>query len=393
MFATGDIAWSGKEKEYDQAFLFFRELAQVLELDLPSQLFLIPGNHDVDRGAKGPVDDFLLDGLLRSDGTEQQELIARVLKDAASMRLLGRRLEQFYAFTERLLGAARRTQSDKPWRVDLRTVAGIEVAILQLNSAWASGQAQEKGRLLVGAQQLEEALGEAETAKLKFVLIHHPFDYLADGDAAAVKSRLADRGGGHFFLRGHLHATGVELFSNPDGKFIELAAGAVYADTQGPKRFLIGEADLRKGKAAAEFFTCSDRGFWTVDSLAYRNAKKGRVVLDLPSDLKLERSAGNTGKKARHETAIARYRAAVAAVHGRMRFIGFPAAAAGHQPNVGVQQLFVPLRLADAGQSADTKKVELSTAELLAQLAPGKKKAGRFVVTSAGTPSPRLWSR
>lgn len=120
--------------------------------------------------------------------------------------MLGRRLEAYYTFTERLLGPARRTISDKPWRVDFRDVAGIEIAILQLNSAWASGRGGNEAKtLMVGAHQLEEALDEAERSRVRFALIHHPYDYLADGDAAAIKSRLQARSGGHFFLRGHLH--------------------------------------------------------------------------------------------------------------------------------------------------------------------------------------------
>jgi predicted MPP superfamily phosphohydrolase len=33
VFVTGDIAWSGKPKEYEQATRFFHELNKVLDLD------------------------------------------------------------------------------------------------------------------------------------------------------------------------------------------------------------------------------------------------------------------------------------------------------------------------------------------------------------------------
>lgn len=382
VFATGDIANTGKEKEYDQAFLFFRELGKALEIDLPGQLFLIPGNHDVDRGAKGPMDDSILDGLLKGEGAEQQENIARALEDAGTMRLLGRRLEQYYTFTERLLGPARLTQIDRPWRVDLREVGGVEVAILQLNSAWASGQSEEKGRLLVGAHQLERALEEAASAKVRFVLIHHPSEYLADNDAASVRGRLLARGGAHFSLRGHFHATATESLVNLPGGLIELAAGAAYATTRWPRTFLTGEADLVSGQAAIELFAFSDsgKGFWAIDTLTYCQTEEGKVLLPLPNDLVLGIGAGDGGpeSKASHRpTVVGRYRAAVAAVHGQMRFIGFPSAS-GHRSNVGVQELFVPLRLAVAGP----EKGVLSTARLVERLVPREEnaKVDRFVV-------------
>ena len=50
VFATGDIAFSGVEKEYTLAGKFFDDLLSVTKLD-KSRLFIIPGNHDVDRNA------------------------------------------------------------------------------------------------------------------------------------------------------------------------------------------------------------------------------------------------------------------------------------------------------------------------------------------------------
>jgi predicted MPP superfamily phosphohydrolase len=44
VFVTGDIAWSGKPKEYEQATRFFHELNKVLELDPKDRWFLVPGN-------------------------------------------------------------------------------------------------------------------------------------------------------------------------------------------------------------------------------------------------------------------------------------------------------------------------------------------------------------
>src|SRR4051812_45113025 len=48
IFATGDIAHSGKRQEYELAEKFFDDLLRAVGLD-KSRLFVIPGNHDVDR--------------------------------------------------------------------------------------------------------------------------------------------------------------------------------------------------------------------------------------------------------------------------------------------------------------------------------------------------------
>ncbi|HNG94796.1 MAG TPA: metallophosphoesterase [Acidobacteriota bacterium] len=49
IFITGDIAWSGKPNQYEkQAKPFLEKLQAAADVE-PSRIFLIPGNHDVDR--------------------------------------------------------------------------------------------------------------------------------------------------------------------------------------------------------------------------------------------------------------------------------------------------------------------------------------------------------
>jgi DNA repair exonuclease SbcCD nuclease subunit len=49
IFATGDIAHAGKASEYKRATAFFDALLEATGLER-RRLFVIPGNHDVDRG-------------------------------------------------------------------------------------------------------------------------------------------------------------------------------------------------------------------------------------------------------------------------------------------------------------------------------------------------------
>ena len=48
IFATGDIAYSGQAKEYEIATRFFDDLLEAASLE-KRFLFVVPGNHDVDR--------------------------------------------------------------------------------------------------------------------------------------------------------------------------------------------------------------------------------------------------------------------------------------------------------------------------------------------------------
>jgi 3',5'-cyclic AMP phosphodiesterase CpdA len=52
---TGDIATTGRKEEYALAKTFFNDLLAALEL-APDRLFVVPGNHDVNRKAYRPKD-------------------------------------------------------------------------------------------------------------------------------------------------------------------------------------------------------------------------------------------------------------------------------------------------------------------------------------------------
>ncbi|MCP4654187.1 MAG: hypothetical protein GY856_02090, partial [bacterium] len=239
VFVTGDVARSGRPKEYEQAERFFTELAEKLDLEPREHFFFVPGNHDVDRDAIGPGDRYILAGL------DTQEAIEEVFADAGTMALVGRRLENFYAFTERLLGPARGWRRERPWRVDHREIHGLDVGILQLNSAWACGTDDDKG-LLVGEAQLRQALEEDADTFLRIVLVHHPVADLRDVDRARLEALLGS-GSVHFLLRGHLHRTRTVASQSPDGWLVELAAGAAYTGGSWPQMHLLTEADLAAG--------------------------------------------------------------------------------------------------------------------------------------------------
>lgn len=354
VFLTGDIAHSGKKAEYDQAFVFLDQLQAAT--GLPStRFFLIPGNHDVDRGAVKKADDRML-------RIGSQSEIEELLRDSEQMKPLGRRLEEFYAFTERFLGPARSWVPERPWRVDqpdVETDLG-PIAVLQLNSAWASGSNDEK-HLLVGEMQVREALQEAEGAALRIGLVHHPLSELADVDREVLETLLPSDRGVQLLLFGHLHRQRPRLSVSPSGVLAELATGATHNEDTYPRGFLYGELSAG-GRLETHLFAYSksDGGFWAPDGLAFRNAPAGIWAVDLALP---KREAKTAPSEAHSATVTERYRQAVRQVHGTARFVGF--ADNRPRPNARVEELFVPLRLEPIGP----EKEPWTTASLLKWLA------------------------
>lgn len=368
---TGDIANRGRRGEYDQALRFIKKLCDVLRLDPATHLFLVPGNHDIDRGRITRASAAILGAL------DDETAISETFADEPTMHLLGARLTDFYDFTGRLLGPARAWRPERPWRVDTLDVRGTTLALLQLNSAWASGTSDDRGRLLVGEPQLRAALDESARATLRLALLHHPVEDLHDVDRDRIGALLTAPGGPEFVLRGHLHADRFEVVRTPDAAALQIAAGAAYTHDRWPKTINIVELDLPRGEGRVRWFRYSDRGrgFWTPDTTTYENARDGTWTFPLPAAISRPTPIATPSTDAL-QSLVTRLRTVTAAVYGTVRFIGL--ADRSPKPNVRVEDVFVPLSVQANRVVHERLRLKRSTAELIPLLAC--KDAARVVV-------------
>ena len=81
VFLTGDFANRGAWKEFEEALRFCDKLAETLELDPEHSFFVVPGNHDVDRSAIGPMDGPMLHAL------SSQEEVEKLFKHRPTLKL------------------------------------------------------------------------------------------------------------------------------------------------------------------------------------------------------------------------------------------------------------------------------------------------------------------
>jgi hypothetical protein len=342
---SGDIAESGQRAEYEQAEAFFGVIAERLGLAPQDRWFLVPGNHDVDRHAIEMADQLILGGLTVEDA------VRRVLGDAGAMRLLGRRLDQFYAFSERFLGPVRGWRAAQPWRTDLCELNGVTVAMMQLSSAWAGGTDAQKNRLLIGEAQARQAVEMMAEALLKVAVVHHPLEALRDFDQDGVRKALGASEGAAFLLHGHLHQGQPTLRVREDGRMTEIAAGAIYPRCQHPQICNLTEVDLGSGQTRVHQFRYSPgQTSWYSDSDGGGSDEDGVLSLALPPHLHLgetlaaeETASSDTIPASLRENLAIRLREIAATVSSSTHIIG-PTwdRARAHLP---VAKLFVPLQL------------------------------------------------
>ncbi len=233
---TGDIAFSGdtrprsgqtKSTEYDDARRYLQTLAKEVGLT-ERDVFVVPGNHDVQRSADGTRMVKRLVTALR-DGAES---IDETLADESDRALLAQRQANYSNFAASFAPACLSpTGSAKLYWHHTFEQNGLRVRLVGLNTALLSSDGGDHGKLRLGMGQLGEALAEtsADPGALVVCLSHHPFrgGWLAD-------EREADawmRNHAHLHLSGHVHDADTEQARTGAGSlFVRVSAGATHAE-------------------------------------------------------------------------------------------------------------------------------------------------------------------
>jgi len=271
LFVTGDVAHSGQRPQYDAAFEFLERVVGVLGIDRHQRVFMVPGNHDVDRGSIGPIVQGDLESLLSLSSDELRNETGRRLEDRDEFSAYGKRLTEWCAFTKRFLGPTRGVEHQRPWRSDIVEISGLRLGILSLCTAWASERNEEDGTLLLGESQLARLLRQidAEDVQITFALMHHPTDSLHLKERSAIRSRLRDV---DIVLHGHTHESRSTLQVGSRSTTAMLEVGAAYAGLEQDRfhGFSIGRLRSDPAQLEVNHFTWStDEHHWHV------NAKKG----------------------------------------------------------------------------------------------------------------------
>ncbi len=198
---SGDLAFSGKPDEYKTARQHLLEPALDAVGLKPDRLFMVPGNHDLDREM---VYEMLPPELQKPLDTDA--LVQKWLTDDRRRR---RMLEPFEAYRTFITGYTGQPTPDYASIVRL-DIGGKQVALLGINSAWMCArkklqtqEVEDFWGLLVGEPQIHEALAQIAGADVRIAVLHHPFEWLAPFDRNHIEARLGREC--HFILRGHEH--------------------------------------------------------------------------------------------------------------------------------------------------------------------------------------------
>lgn len=225
IFITGDIANSGEIDEYSLFNdIILVPLMSFLGEDFCEKIFLVPGNHDVQRNKnrKFGRDEYL--GL--EDGNFEPSDIS-----LGDRKILVERFSNFVnhslaTFTKDIVSA------DGSYYQRI-SVNGGDVSVIGINTSWLCRDEQDRGTLTPGIALLRAGLEKSPPTDVKFVLGHHPLDWVCQSHRETVKALLGHHNA--IYLHGHMH----EAWGKPEyvngSSFMAIQAGAAFQAPEGSK--------------------------------------------------------------------------------------------------------------------------------------------------------------
>ncbi|MGZ8246034.1 SUMF1/EgtB/PvdO family nonheme iron enzyme, partial [Methylomagnum sp.] len=235
-----------------------------------------------------------------------------------------------------------------PWWQKTFEIRGTRLHIAGLDSAFMAHGNEDRSRLLIGRYQLHQTVmvPEAEKADWRLVLLHHPWDYLAEWDAHEVRASVHQHC--DLLLRGHLHAPRTENILPPDPTraCLELAAGCVYEHSRYPNAFHWIEL-CPAPRRIKVLYRAWLHGAWTIDP-NQPNCPDGEAVFalgkttpDSPDDNDRNQTLLALPPSLPDLPELPRYREAALSLHGSLPIAGFKTKA---RVAIQLDDLYVPLR-------------------------------------------------
>lgn len=234
LFICGDIAFKGITDEYTQAMEYIDKLCQLLELKR-KDVFVVPGNHDLNRKSDGHELRELINIALATDD-RNEVFLKTVHKDRSLNKTLYAAFQDYNMFAKeylchdevmnKCLSRAEYvaiTDTDKMfYGHNLKDIGDITVTLTGVNTAlncdgWDYNDAKGIGHKQMLAKRAYYK-SELKKQELRILMGHHPLEFLASKDR--IREDLDNIYQLQFF--GHVH----DQMLQGDEKTVRILSGA-----------------------------------------------------------------------------------------------------------------------------------------------------------------------
>lgn len=175
ILVTGDVAFAGKKSEYEEASRWLQRLSDIVGC-AKSEVWAVPGNHDVNRSELGPVIREIRQNIRNADNLD--ELLRTYLLEQEQVgELLISPFSNYNDFASKF--GCQVSRDGLYWEEDFVLGQGWKLRIRGVHSAIISNVSDDtqSNKLVLGEYQAQI---KSEAGVINVVLCHHPPDWLAD---------------------------------------------------------------------------------------------------------------------------------------------------------------------------------------------------------------------
>ena len=236
---SGDVAFAGKAAEYEYAYAWLEDDVCPAAGCRIENVFVIPGNHDVDRTAEaGPAQAMVRASLRQVAANRLNDEIRKWMRDRVSANVIFGPIQNYNRFAAKFLCALRPYLDDvktpeqggeelpaRPFaRRDVKLNDGSVLRLWGFNSVIVSDNDDAEGLMLVdpASSQIETQDGVTH-----LVMCHHPFGWIKN--KRAFEDRLNHVAKIQLF--GHEHTRRID----EGRRYIRVRAGALQPDRDDPE--------------------------------------------------------------------------------------------------------------------------------------------------------------
>ena len=282
IFFTGDLAFgelpdSSVADQYREGARFLEGVRHSFDPAIePSRVFIVPGNHDVNRSRVYRADTHWLDSLKNDDGAST---ISALLRDKNhEWRRILERLEGYRRFlADHGYG---HLLADDPERLiywQKVKVADFLVGIAGFNTAWSCGREEEAAKLWLGRWQVETLRSNLEDCDFRIALTHHPCNWLRKEEDTVLRRSIEQRF--EFHLHGHEHLGWADKLD----RHVRIAAGACYEESIKENGYSLASISPADGAGEIRFRRYDNTGGgWVARNISGKAEDDGCWALKLP---------------------------------------------------------------------------------------------------------------
>lgn len=299
IFFTGDVVHGqfgpglSFKEQYEEANEFLRRVRSIFPKVPISNIFIVPGNHDVNRAHIAESQTGLLKDFQVNDKKNGSRKVNEIIQsNNPEWKRFMERLNDYKQFLEEIGYTHLLEDSDRLTYSTTRDINGFKVGITGLNSAWSCCGSDDKGSLWLGTCQISKSYSKLKDTMLSIVISHHPPNWFTEFEDLSLDRELEQKF--DFYLHGHEHQDWVKNIN----KHVRIPAGALYSglDNNHKYNFVRLYPEENRGHVFLRRYNygwvpnvigdmTNDEGIWSLENLSINPKKKGCIITKKPNNI------------------------------------------------------------------------------------------------------------